>query len=195
MPHPAGGANLLGMGNLLRMAWHLLLGRRRLWQYYTNVTWSTCEECLRLHGRIAPRPELLPNPGHRCPRELLPFPVRELPAYRQKAQLMRRVAQEELLRRRLFREAQEALLTEPDRALALFDQAGAVDVFLPELERLAGTVGPALSPDLRARLQEVFLRRWGEKFFKPRYQVLPERMREARERWGEKRIKELFGGG
>lgn len=181
--------------NWLKIAWHLLRGRRRLWQYYTNVTWSTCEECLKLHGRIAPRPELLPQPDQDCPRELLAFPVWKLAAYRQRAQEMRRVAQQELLRRRLFRQAQERLRTDPDKALALFDQAGAVDVFLPELERLAHSVGLSLPPQLRAKLQEVFRRRWNEKFFKPRYQLLPERMREARQRWGEKRIEELFGGG
>ena len=185
------------MLNALRIVRHLLFGRTYLWQYYTNVTWRTCEECLARHGRIAPRPEAFPDPGDGCERELLKFPVWELAAYREKARLMRELAQEELWRRRTFREATELLSTRPAEALRLFDQAGAVDVYIPELERLAQEQQELLAGDaeLRARLREVFLRRWSEKLAKPRYERLPERMRVARERWGERRIKELFPEG
>jgi len=178
----------------LRIVGHLLLGRTHLWQYYTNITWRTCEGCLAWHGRIAPRPEAFPDPGDDCESKLLKFPVWELAAYREKGRLMRKLAQEELWRRETFRKAEALLPSQPEEALRLFDQAGAVDLYIPELERLA--VGQrellARDPGLRAALREVFLRRWSGKFAKPRYERLPERMRQARERWGEGRIKELF---
>jgi len=182
------------MLNALRMAGHLVLGRTHLWQYYTNITWRTCEECLARHGRIAPRPDSFPDPQDGCEHKLLRFPVWELAPYREKARLMRKLAQEELWRRKTFREAAGLLATRPDEAVRLFDWAGAVDVYVPELERFVEEQQELLAqrPELRARLREVFLRRWSEKFAKPRYERLPERMRLARERWGERRIKELF---
>ena len=185
------------MLNSLRIGGHLILGRTHLWQYYTNVTWRTCEECLARHGRIAPRPNSFPDPQDGCERKLLRFPVWELAAYREKARLMRKLAQEELWRRKAFREATELLATRPAEAVRLFDRAGGVDVYIPELERLAAEQRELLAqrPELRARLRQVFLRRWSEKFTKPRYERLPERMRQARERWGEARIKELFPEG
>ena len=185
------------MLNALRIGGHLILGRTHLWQYYTNVTWRTCEECLARHGRIAPRPNSFPDPQDGCERKLLRFPVWELAAYREKARLMRKLAQEELWRRKAFREAAELLATRPAEAVRLFDRAGGVDVYIPELERLAAEQRELLAqrPELRARLRQVFLRRWSEKFTKPRYERLPERMRQARERWGEARIKELFPEG
>ena len=178
----------------LRVARYLILGRWQLWQYYTNVTWRTCEKCLAWHGRIAARPDAFPEPRDGCERKLLPFPARKLPFYREKARLMRERAQAELERRRLFQEAVRLLSQDPDRALSLFDRAGAIDVYIPELERLVEEHRETLSgsPELRQRLREVFLRRWGEKFAKPRYERLPERLRQAQERWGLARIKELF---
>lgn len=185
------------MLNALRMAGYLVLGRTHLWQYYTNITWRTCERCLARHGGIVARPQALPDPQDGCERKLLRFPVWELSSYREKARLMRKLAQEELWRRETFREAATLLADRPDEAVRLFDQAGTVDVYIPELERLAEEQQGLLArdPELRGRLREVFLRRWSEKFAKPRYERLPERMRLARERWGEGRIKELFPTG
>jgi len=178
----------------LRILWHLARGRRTLWQYYTNVTWRTCERCLAWHGRIGASPRAFPNPNDGCERKLLAFPVWELPTYREKARLMRRRVEEELERRRLFQEAKQMLAKAPEQALELFDRAAAVDVYIPELEQLAREHGESLAeaPELSARLREIFLRRWSEKFAKARYERLPERMRLAREKWGENRIKELF---
>lgn len=174
--------------------WHLLRGRLRLWQYYTNVTWSTCEECLQRHGRILSAPTALPDPGDGCERKLLPLAVWELGAHRERARRMRELAREELARRRLLAEGSDLLTADLAGALDRLDRAGAVDVYLPELERLADRHGEWLAgqPAVRRRLQELFLRRWSGKFAKPRYERLPERMRLARERWGERRIKELF---
>jgi len=178
----------------MRILWHLVLGRRTLWQYYTNVTWRTCERCLTWHGRIAASPRVFPNPDDGCERKLLTFPVWELPTYREKARLMRRRVEEELERRRLFQRAKGALSSSPEQAVELFDRAGSVDVYIPELEQLVEQHGEILAgaPELSARLRETFLRRWSEKFAKARYERLPERMRLAREKWGERRIKELF---
>lgn len=180
-----------------RVAGHLLLGRRYLWQYYTNVTWRTCEECLSWHGRIAARPERFPRSGDGCERKLLRFPVWQLSYYREKSRLMREIAQRELERRALWRKAVSLLPERPGEALELFERAGAVDLFIPELEGLVQEHRDLLEqdPELSIRLREVFLRRWLEKFGKPRYERLPERMRIARERWGERRIKELFPAG
>lgn len=103
-------------------------------------------------------------------------------------------ARSELERRKLFCEARELLSSDSDQAMTLFDLAAAVDVYIPELERLSAENADLLSqnPGLRARLREIFVRRWKEKFAYPRYERLPERMRIEQERWGVQRIKELF---
>ena len=171
-----------------------LLGRRRFWQYYTNVTWSTCAECLKLHGRIAPDPARFPQRRDGCPREILPFSVWQLPEYKEKARRMRELAQAELERRRLFARAVEVLERDPEEALSLFDRAGGIELYLPEVERLAEEKREFFlsNPQVKKRLGEIFLKRWSEKFGKPRYEVWPERMRIEREKWGERRIRELF---
>lgn len=184
----------VGMWNWLRVSSHLVRGRRYLWQYYTDVTWRTCEDCLRWHGRIAGSPAAFPKQGDSCKRELLRFPVWELGAYREKARAMQERARRELERRRLFQEALRLLPEDPQGAVALFDRAGAVDVYIPELERLSEEYRELLSrePGLRQELRELFLRRFSGKFQTPRYERLPELMRTERERWGAGRIKELF---
>jgi hypothetical protein len=86
------------------------------------------------------------------------------------------------------------LETDPERALELFDRSGEFELYLPEVKRLAEEKRAYLSanPEVRRRLGEIFLKRWSEKFGKPRYEVWPERMRIEREKWGERRIRELF---
>ncbi len=170
------------------------MGHVRLWQYYTNVTWRTREDCLAWHGRISARPGVFPPPADDCEGKLLEFPVWKLAEYREKERLMRQVVAAELTRRRQFQRAKEILPRDPEEAIKLFDQAGSVDVYIPELERLAEEHGRLLAdrPELRRRLRELFLRRWSGKFAKPRYERLPERMRLAREKWGKARIEELF---
>ncbi len=176
--------------SFLRMLGHLLRGRTRLWLCYTSVTASTCEACLAWHGRIVARPEEFPS-GDACPREVLAFPVWKLGAYREQAARMVARAQAELRRRELLRQAQALLAAEPERALALLDEAGAVDVFLPEVEALARD--PALAdPALRARVREVLLRRWKAKFALDRYERQPELARTQQEQWGVRRIEEVL---
>ena len=178
----------------LVLLFYWLSGKRRFWQYYTNISPNTCPECLALHGRIVPDPADLPLRDDGCPREFLPFPVWELPEYREKERRMRDLAQAELERRGLFARAVAALERSPEEALELFDRAGEIEVYLSEVERVAEEKAGFLAahPEIRRRLGEVFLRRWEGKFAKPRYEVWPERMRVEREKWGRKRIEELF---
>lgn len=181
------------MLNALRVITLLLRGRVRLWQCYTNVTWRTCAACLRWHGRIVADPSAFPDHDG-CEHKLLQFPVWKLAAFREKGRRMAERAEAELTRRKLFQEAILLLPQDGERAAALFDQAGAVDVYLPELERLAAEQAPLLqaNPALRSRLGEVFLYRWKAKFAKDRYERQPELARTQQERWGVQRIKELF---
>lgn len=181
------------MGKLL-LLFYWLVGRRRFWQYYTNVTWETCPKCLALHGMIAPDPSRFPARDDGCPREILPFPVWELPEYKEKARRMRELARAEIKRRELFSRAAERLEADPEGALELLDRAGEIEVYLPEVERFAEEKAAFLSShgDIRRRVGEIFLKHWGEKFGKPRYEAWPERMRVEREKWGEKRIREIF---
>lgn len=163
------------------------------YQYYTNVTYSTPAECLALHGRIASDPSEFSDHDS-CPRRILAFPRHELSYYRGQEEKMRAIAHAELRRRELFREAEEALEEDPERAVDLFKQASQIETYIPELERLLERKGDFLSraPELRRRLGEIFHRAYSDKFGRPRYERFPERMRLAREKAGLSRIKELF---
>ncbi len=163
------------------------------YQYYTNVTYSTPAECLALHGRIASAPSEFPHDDD-CPRRILSFPRGELSYYREQARKMRAIAQAELRRRKLFREAEEALEEDPEMALELFTQASQIETYVPELELLLEKRGNFLSrtPELRRQLGEIFYRAYSDKFGRQRYERFPERMRLAREQAGLSRIKELF---
>ncbi len=176
----------------LRILGHLLRARLYLFLCYTNVNWRTCEECLRWHGRIVADPQEFPA-HNSCPHELLRFPVWRLRRFAQEAARMRQRAQAELHRRALFRQAVDTLAANPEASVKLFEQAGQVDVYLPELERLASEKSELLrDSELRARLREVFLRQWKAKFARERYERQPEGARTAQEAWGVARIKELF---
>ncbi len=163
------------------------------YQYYTNVTYSTPEECLALHGRIVSDPSEFPDHDN-CPRRILPFPRSELSYHRAQEDKMRAAARAELRRRELFREAEEALEDDPERGVELFARAAQLETYIPELERLLERKKDLLSrdPELRRRLGVIFLRAYSEKFGRPRYERFPERMRLAREQAGLSRIRELF---
>ncbi len=183
------------MWNGVRVLAQVARGRRKLYQYYTNVTWRTCEECLSWHGRIRPRPEAFPDPRDGCPRHLLPFPVRQLGDYRTKSKQMAEAVRRERERRSWFQQAEEIVDSDPEQALRLLRQAGRVDVYLPEVERLACRHRALLrdDPELRDRLCGVVLEAWHEKFALPRYERLPERMREEHEKSGARYIEALLG--
>lgn len=179
------------MITLVRMVGHFLCGRTSLWQFYTSVSWRTCEGCLTWHGRIVADRGSVPRRDG-CPHELRPFPVWRLATHRKQGRQMAQRARDELRRRDLFREAVALLPTDPERSLNLFDQAGSLDVYLPEIEALAQE-GPVLAdPALRARLREIHLERWKSKFARGRYERQPELARTAQEAWGVSRIRELF---
>ena len=168
--------------------------RKTYYQYYTNVTYLTCPECLARHGRIVKDPARLPDRRDRCERKLLAFPRKELRFYRQKARQMRALAKAELRRRELVREASDALGQDNEKAIELFRQAVRIDLYIPELEELRRTKDAIFSqdPTLSERLRALFTRAYSDKFGWPRYERLPERMRIAREQAGIKRIDELF---
>jgi len=178
------------MTNVLRVLGHVLRGRTSLWQCYTSVTWRTCEACLAWHGRIVGHPVAFPSPDG-CPRELRRFPVWRLGAYRSMSRRMRDRAADELRRRKLFRQARDLLSVDAETSLNLFDQAAAIDVYLPEIRALRED--PALADSaLRTRMREVHLARWKSKFATERYERQPELARAQQEQWGVQQIKEIF---
>jgi len=182
------------MWNALRVIAQLLRGRRKLYQYYTNVTWRTCEQCLGWHGQIRPHPDSFPNPQHGCPRDLLEFPVRQLGDYRAMSKRMSEVARNERHRRSWFRQAEELLETDRQQALRLLEEAGRVEVYLPEVERLVNRHRDLLNADaeLREALAAVLLHAWREKFAQSHYERMPERQRYQHEREGVRYIRELL---
>jgi hypothetical protein len=164
------------------------------YQYYTNVTYLTCPDCLAWHGRIAEDPESFPDREDGCERRLLAFDKRKLDYHREQERRMRAAVEAELERRDLLVQAKEALGKENGQALALFAQASEIDVHVPELAALCAEKEGILKADLslRERLRTLFARAYSDKFGHPRYERLPEAMRLARERAGVERIKELF---
>lgn len=179
--------------DFFRILSHLLRGRIRLYQCYTNVNWRTCEACLSWHGRIVARPEDFSAPDG-CSHELLAFPVWQLGQYRRKGERMKERAKGELLRRNFWRMALEILPVDSARALALFQEAAKVDLYLPEVEELVGTHREWLwqNPEVREALRAIFLKGWKAKFAKDRYERQPELARMAQEQFGIKRLQELF---
>ncbi len=178
------------MTNRLRALGHLFRGRTSLWQCYTSVTWRTCEACLAWHGRIVGHPEAFPSHTG-CTHELRRFPVWKLGVYRDMSRRMQERALDELRRRKLFQQARDLLSVDSETSLGLFDQAAAIDVYLPEIEALSED--PALTDsDLRTRMREIHLARWKSKFATERYERQPELARTQQEQWGVQQIKEIF---
>ena len=168
--------------------------RRTRYQYYTNVNYLTCEQCLAWHGVIRRHPRQFPDASDGCERSILPVPPRERKAYREKGRRMRVAARAELERRRLFEEGLDGLADDPGRALASFRQAAGIDVYVPDLERLADRHRPLLERNvaLRDALRGLFAKAFSDKFGRRRYERLPEPMRLQREQVGIERIHELF---
>jgi len=168
--------------------------RKTYYQYYTNITYSTCPDCLAWHGRIAKSPNAFPNRQDGCERRILTFDKETLDHHRDQERLMRQLAQDELARRALFAEATDALGIDNEQAVDLFHQAAQIDLYLPDVVRLVQEKGSVLNEDdtLRERLRTVFIRAYSDKFGRPRYERLAEGMRIAREQNGIRRIKELL---
>ncbi len=165
-----------------------------LYQYYAQVTYNTCEQCLRRHGEIFSDPTQAPpiHPGCRC--SYLEIEPELLDYYREKAERMRAKAEEELRRRELFRRARKALRNSgPAEALELFRQAAAIEVYIEELEQLFTEERELLRahPELVAQLKKIFTYGYRDTLQKGKYEHMPEGMKWARERWGVERIAEL----
>ncbi len=168
--------------------------RKKRYQYYTNVNYLTCEDCLAWHGAIRKDPDAFPDPSDDCERAILPIPPREKREYREKGRRMRAAAQAEVTRRKLFEAASEILSESPERAIATFREAARIDVYVPDLENLAdrhrGLLGR--DPGLRGALRGLFVKAFSDKFGWRRYERLPEVMRLQQEAAGIERINELF---
>jgi len=130
--------------------------------------------------------------GCRC--QLLEFPAKELEEYRLKAKRMKAKAEEEIIRRQLFGQAEKILQEDPQKAFTLFQNAVAIDIYVEELEKLYQRNSQFFSsqPEFTKRLGRLFLKHYKLKWALDKYQIMPEGLRAARERAGIERIKELF---
>ena len=168
--------------------------RRALYQYYTNVNYRTCEKCLALQGRMRRRPDAFPQPDDGCESAILRIARKQVKEYRQQAKRMRLRAQAELKRRDLFERALQCLPDGTDEALELLRLAASIDLYIPDIERLAERHRdyfddhPALKEKLRVQLRKAY----SDKFGWRRYELLPEVMRLKREQAGMDRINELL---
>ena len=168
--------------------------RRAVYQYYTNVNYRTCEQCLSWHGVIRRRAEAFPQPVDACESSILRISRKDLRLYREKSKQMRLRAQGELRRRELFEEALNLLANQSDEALELFGRASGIDLYIPDIERLVERHGDFLRdrPELKDRLRTQLLKAYSDKFGWRRYERLPEVMRLQREQAGMDRINELL---
>ncbi len=169
--------------------------REQYFQFYAQVHFLTCETCLSRHGEITEDPRSGPPLHADCRCHLLEFPPSQLEYYQEQAERMRLRAQQELQRRKLWREAVASLNgTDPSQAEALFRQAAQVEFYLEEVEKLCAEKAELLAhnPDLRARLQRLFIKLYRMKFSLDKYRPIPPKLIVAWETQGIERIKELL---
>lgn len=169
--------------------------RRPRYQYYTNVNYRTCADCLRLHGQLRRSAASFPSPDDGCESAILKIPGRQVRAYRKQSKRMQARAKAELVRRRLFEEAVRTLPERPQDAMALFERAAGIDIYIPEIERLADTRSEFLKahPGIRDQLRAQLVKAYSDKFGWRRYERLPELMRLEREKAGMDRINDVLG--
>jgi len=171
------------------------MGHKTYYQYYTNVNYLSCADCLAWHGKISTDPTRFPNRRDSCERKILAIEHKDIKYSREKARKMRNIADAELTRRELLSDAREALGNDNEQAIDLFTKAARIDVYIPEIERLTNENEEIFQSDetLRQRLCKLFTQSYSDKFGWPRYELLPEPMRLLRERAGIARIKQLLG--
>lgn len=167
----------------------------KYFQFYAQVHFLTCETCLSHHGEISEDPQYKPplHPDCRC--HLLEFPPSQLEYYQEQAERMKHRAQQELARRRLWREAVESLnSTDSSQAEALFRQAAHIEFYLEEVEQLCIEKHDLFErdPKLRTWLQKLFIKFYRMKFSLDKYRPIPPRLILAWETEGIERIKELL---
>lgn len=165
-----------------------------LYQYYAQVHYLTCEECLKRHGDIFSSEDKKPPIHQDCRCDFLQIPKEELTNFKSKAERMKKAAQKELERRKLILSAKEKLEENPDKSFELFQQAADIEIYLGEIEQLLKENGQILAenPAFVSKLRNTFTKYYRWKFGKRRYEVWPEPMRVMREKAGVKRIEELF---
>jgi hypothetical protein len=167
----------------------------KYFQFYAQVHFLACQECLSHHGEISEDPKHKPplHPDCRC--HLLEFPPTELEHYREQAERMRLRAQQELQRRQLWRAAVEGLNgADPAQAETLFRQAAQCEFYLEEVEQLCAEKRELFekNPELRARLQKLFIKFYRMKFSLDKYRPMSSRLIFLWETQGTERIKELL---
>lgn len=169
--------------------------RRAVYQYYTNVNYRTCADCLAWHGVIRGKPSSFPKASDGCESSILKIPRKQLRSYRQQAKRMRLRADSELKRRDLFDSAEGLLPDQTESALELLGQAACIDLYIPDIEHLVERHRAFLHdhPDIRERLRTQWRKAYSDKFGWRRYERLPEIMRLQREQAGMDRINELLG--
>ncbi|MCD5417324.1 hypothetical protein LR021_03010 [Candidatus Bipolaricaulota bacterium] len=167
---------------------------RTYYQYYTNVTYSTCSACLSLHGQIAKSSSEFPSCLSGCARHILKFSRRELKERQKQEKKMRLVAKRESVRRQLFSAAEKALASDRKKALSLFQRSAQLELYIPEVEALCHKHANLLQsfPQLSNELRTIFVKAFSDKFGRPRYERLSEPMRNKLEQAGIVQIRELF---
>jgi len=171
------------------------MGHKTYYQYYTNVNYLSCADCLACHGKISTDPTRFPNRRDSCERKILALEHKDIKYSREKARRMRAAAKAELTRRGLLSDAREALGNDNEEAIDLFAKAAKIDVYISEIEQLTRENEEVFQSDetLRQRLCKLFAQSYSDKFGWPRYELLPEPMRFLREQAGIARIKQLLG--
>ena len=169
--------------------------RKTRYQYYTNVNYLTCADCLMWHGKLRRSTGAFPSPDDGCESAILKIPGRQLRAYRRRSKRMRARAQAELARRALLEHAVRVLPEHPDEALDLLRRAAGIDVYIPEIERLADVHREFLdaNDEVKDQLRAQLVKAYSDKFGWRRYERLPELMRIQREQAGKDRINEILG--
>jgi hypothetical protein len=140
--------------------------QRTYYQYFTNITYSTCPECLAWHGKITRHPTSFPPCERGCARRVLPFKHKEISYHREQRRKMQAAAQGELARRKLFEEGMDFLGVDNERAFEFLERSTRFDLYIPELERLIREKGEPLSenPEFRSRLKKRFIQAYSDKF-------------------------------
>lgn len=167
----------------------------KYFQFYAQVHFGTCEDCLNHHGEISADPQSGPPLHPHCRCQLLEFPKELLEHYQEQGERMKLRAQQERQRRRLWAQAITSL-DGGDMAQAeeLFRLAAQVEFYLEEIEQLCKERESFFSTnsELRLRLQKLFLRLYRVKFSLDKYAPMPPRLILQWETQGIERIKELL---
>jgi len=168
--------------------------QKKYYQFYANVNYRSCPECLALHGKIARRRDAFPPCPAGCRYMIVEFSHKDLPFHKEQRREMRIAAQNELSRRELFEKGMSLLGDDNEQAVSLLAESTRYDIYIPEVERLVEEKGEVLQSDkpLRERLLKLFVQAYSDKFGWRRYERLPELMRIAREQEGIRRLREIL---